>query len=544
MAKKQKNAFDTYLHEQHETPQSEPIPGSAQVANSAGGYAFAVDKWAQLTRFLILGTEGGTYYASERALTKENAGIVQACLAEDGPRTVALIRDISTGGRAPKNTPSIFALAVAAADEQLDTRRAALAAMPQVCRTATHLFQFAGFVKQMRGWGRTLRRAVGQWYTERDNGALAYQLMKYRQRDGWTHTDALRLSHPKPQNEAQDALFKWVTSEALPEWATGEAAPDDDGMRKVWAFEQAKRTESVDDIVRLITDYDLVREAIPTQFLNEAVVWDALLQRMPTGAMLRNLGNMSKVGLLTPLSDAEKLVSDRLQDATRLHRARIHPIGVLSAMIVYGSGQGMRGSGTWIPTDGIRHALEVAFNLSFDAIKPTGKRHLLALDVSGSMNWNYIGGVQGLTPRVASAAMAMVTARAEERYHFTAFSHEMVPVKLKASMSLDDVVKHLSKIPMGGTDAALPMLYALEKKIPVDAFVVYTDSETWFGKIHPKQALDKYRQRMGIASKLIVVGMVANQFTIADPADAGMLDVVGFDTAAPNVMSDFVRGAF
>jgi len=38
-----------------------------------------------------------------------------------------------------------------------------------------------------------------------------------------------------------------------------------------------------------------------------------------------------------------------------------------------------------------------------------------------------------------------------------------------------------------------------------------------------------------------VVGMEANDFTIADPDDAGMLDVVGFDTAAPSVMSDFIR---
>ena len=35
--------------------------------------------------------------------------------------------------------------------------------------------------------------------------------------------------------------------------------------------------------------------------------------------------------------------------------------------------------------------------------------------------------------------------------------------------------------------------------------------------------------------------MEANDFTIADPDDAGMLDVVGFDTAAPSVMSDFIR---
>ena len=85
------------------------------------------------------------------------------------------------------------------------------------------------------------------------------------------------------------------------------------------------------------------------------------------------------------------------------------------------------------------------------------------------------------------------------------------------------------------------MLYAIENDLKFDAFVVYTDSETWAGKIHPVEALRDYRKKMGIPAKLIVVGMEANNFTIADPDDIGMLDVVGFDTTAPSVMSDFIR---
>ena len=37
----------------------------------------------------------------------------------------------------------------------------------------------------------------------------------------------------------------------------------------------------------------------------------------------------------------------------------------------------------------------------------------------------------------------------------------------------------------------------------------------------------------------VVIGMVANKFSIADPADAGRLDVVGFDTAAPSLIPRF-----
>ena len=99
----------------------------------------------------------------------------------------------------------------------------------------------------------------------------------------------------------------------------------------------------------------------------------------------------------------------------------------------------------------------------------------------------------------------------------------------------------MGRIPMGGTDCALPMVWAKKNQVKADVFVVYTDSETWHGPLHPVQALRDYRQALGIPAKLIVVGMVANSFSIADPGDGGMLDVVGFDTATPQLMADFVR---
>ena len=61
------------------------------------------------------------------------------------------------------------------------------------------------------------------------------------------------------------------------------------------------------------------------------------------------------------------------------------------------------------------------------------------------------------------------------------------------------------------------MLWALAKKVLVDTFVIYTDSETWVGSIHPVQALLDYRRKTGIPAKLVVVGMVSNGFSIADP---------------------------
>jgi len=98
----------------------------------------------------------------------------------------------------------------------------------------------------------------------------------------------------------------------------------------------------------------------------------------------------------------------------------------------------------------------------------------------------------------------------------------------------------VAAIPMGGTDCSLPMRWALKQRVAADVFVILTDSETWAGPIHPMQALRQYREKMGLAAKLIVVGMTSNGFSIADPDDSGALDVVGMDSATPNVMNEFV----
>lgn len=539
----------------NKTPQSQPMSGTVQVRNSAGGYVFALDQWDQLKRFLILGSEGGSYYASQRTLTVQNATNLLQCIEADGVRVVNEIVAISKDGRAPKNDPAIFALALCASAGNDETRKLALDVLPQVCRIGTHLFTFAETIKGMRGWGRGLRRAIGTWYTERDARKLAYQLVKYRQRGGWTHRDTLRLAHPTPANATQDAMFKWVTKRDEVEWTKATDIPTEDALAFIWGFEQAQQATDVKTVLKLIADYDLPREAIPTQMLKDPAIWEALLVKMPMNAMIRNLGNMSRNGFLVPHSDAEKTVMERLTNADLLAKARVHPISVLSALRVYRLGYSLRGQSPygyrqarvkkrekWTPTQGVMDALDTAFELAFQHVRPSEKRTLLGLDVSGSMTMGQIAGVAGLTPRDGASAMAMVTARTESDYSMVAFCDEIVPLNISAKMRLDDVIEATHRLPFGRTDCAQPMLYAMKHKLNVDTFVIYTDNETWAGDIHPIEALREYRQKMGIPAKLVVVGMVSNGFTIADPNDGGMLDIVGFDSASPALMTDFARG--
>ena len=559
---------------QRKTPQGEQArPDQRQ--NNAGGFVFAVSNWSRLDRFLVLGADGPTYYVSERQLVRENAKAVEACIAEDGLRTVARIVEVSDAGRAPKNDPAIFALALAASAKDPAVRAAALAALPKVCRIGTHLLHFANDVRHFRGWGPALRKAVSRWYTEKTADSLAYDVAKYQQRDSFAQRDLLRLAHPESPSRAHAATLAWstkgiakigdTTKKKGTEARRGTPALREELPALLLAVEEIHSPDtSVARACVLIRQHRMPHECVPNEMKSKPEVWAALLESMGLTAILRNLGKMSAVGLLRPMSPESELVCQRLSDQRALFKARVHPLAVLIAMRTYASGHGLRGNSTWNAVPRIVDTLDGTFYSSFETIEPTGKRIMLALDVSGSMSAPMSGAP--LSCREASAAMAMVTARTEKQYMVTAFTSGvrgqwdvhygrgngssiggrwggaggLSELTISPRQRLDDIVKTTSALPMGGTDCSLPMIYAYAKNIQVDAFVIYTDSETWAGEVHPYQALREYRQKFNIPAKLVVVGMESNEFSIADPTDAGMMDVVGFDSAAPAVLSDFI----
>jgi 60 kDa SS-A/Ro ribonucleoprotein len=527
------------------TPQSEPLftRSQDQTKNRAGGYVFKLDPWDVLDRFLILGTEGGTYYATERALTRESIHTVLSLISEDGLRVVNRIVEISDSGRAARNTSAIFALAAASVYGNLPTKQAANKSLSKVCRIGTHLFQWAESIKALNGHGPSgagQRRALSHWYTDKSADNLAYDLVKYQQREGWSHRDLLRLCKPgskqvsKLDNNRKDI---YALRSALG-WATGHPLDIESGPGLLACFELAKTATSEKEIANLILTGGLTREMIPTQWLNSPLVWESLLFKMPLTAMIRNLGKMSSIGLLKPLSEAENIVTTQLVDIDLIRKARLHPVAILNAFKVYGSGTGVKGSLTWIPSQSVLSSLEQSFDLSFQTINPIGKRLYISIDGSGSMAYSNCIGLESISCVEGAAAMAMVTARKESRYYISGFDTRLKPLTITKNSSMREIVSQLGY--GGGTDASIPFKHAIKDKLEVDSFVVYTDNETWHGDCHPSVALDQYRQKMGINAKLVVVSMAVNEYSIGDSQDPGTMNVVGFDSAAPSLISDFV----
>jgi 60 kDa SS-A/Ro ribonucleoprotein len=520
-----------------QTDQTQTVPGKNQVQNNAGGFVFQISSMEQLKRFLILGSEGGSYYASEKTMTVDNAKNVIKAVTENGIEAVKLITEISENGRAPKNDSAIFALTLAMTFGDAKTKEVAYDSIVKVCRTGTHLFTLCQYVKDLRGWSRGLRRGISNFYNNRNTEQLAMQLIKYRQRNGWTHKDVLRLAHVKPKNAETNELLNYATCKGIPTVSN-----------LVTAFETAQTlTVSKDDIktaVALITEYKLPWEALPTELLNEKAIWEALIPLMGLTALIRNLGKMTSIGALdSNLDKNTKLVVSRLSDEKLIKESRLHPLTILNTLKIYSSGRGLKGSLVWLPVSSIETALDKAFYTAFDNVETTGKNIYAALDVSGSMSWESakISGMN-IYAREASAAMLMLHIKNEPFVETVAFAGGLTQFTMKPNVSLEQVCNSLSRLPASSTDCSLPMIDAMNRNLDVDCFIVYTDNETYAGKIHPYQALEQYRKKMNKPNaKLIVVGMSATGFSIANPEDKGMLDVVGFDTAAPEVMNMFIR---
>jgi len=510
------------------TKQTSKVAGIKQVKNNAGGYVFAVSPMTQLERFLLLGSEGGTYYVNESKLTVENAQNIVNIIKTDGIAVVEKIVEVSMGGKAPKNDPAIFALALCCTFGNEETKKAAYNSIQMVCRIGTHIFNFCRDIQALRGWSRGLRTGVANYYTNKGDDKLALHIVKYRQRSGFTHKDVLRLCHAKTVSEVKNNILRYAVGREC-----------ESLHPTIQAFEEVQRTDDVDKVIKLVKEHNLPWEALKTEHLRDNKVWSALLPDMPITALVRNLGRMTSNGtLVSPLDVNVKCVIEKLTNVEAIKRSRIHPMNLFVALKTYTNGCGLKGSLTWSPIGAIRGALEDAFYASFDNVEATGQNYYLGLDVSGSMSWGDIAGLP-ITPREASAVMAMVTVRCEKSCEIKGFTGRLLDLDISAKDSLDTVLRKISGLPFGSTDCAQPMLDALAKKLHVDKFVIYTDNDTWCGGIHPFQALERYRNEINPDAKLIVCAMTPGSFSIANPNDTGMIDIAGFDTATPKIISEF-----
>lgn len=529
-----------------------------QVPNSGGGYTFTTAGLEQLRRFLIIGTEGGTFYAGERDLTKQNLDNIVAKIREDGMAVAQEVHNISVTGRAIRQNPTLLVWALCFKYGDLQTRSWVTERTPEVCRTGTMYFQFVNYLASMKSFNRKERAALASFYTSRSATDIAYQAAKYPSRVGYNHRRTVNLSHPKVSAEAQDVLDTICGSK------TPEELEEAIGPNALTGSARTHKAGSPAEVAQLIEDYRLSWEMIPTEMLGNPEIWDKLVPNSGYQALLRNLNRLTINGWLKPTGSNKNWLVQRLTDPQFIAKSRIHPFSIYLAAKQYGLGHGLKGSQVWTPITAILDALDEAFTLSYGNVIPTNLRHLIALDVSGSMWLESMGktNIAGVVAGEAAAVASLITLRTEPDVMIIAFSNadqkqtttwsnmrtgqldSVVPVQLSRKATLSQVTTESQRLSnfMSGTDCALPFTWALAKGYEFDAFTLYTDNETNSRSKHPHVALREYRNKTGINARSLVCAMSSTGFSIADPKDPGMMDAVGLDAALPQMARSFFLG--
>lgn len=504
-----------------------------QVQNYSGAYVYQVTPLEMLRRFLILGSDKNTYYVGERELTQQNIENFKnlALSLNSSIDAVNLIVEVSESGAAPTNNHAVFALAYFGANGDITVRRLVASVMPRVVRTGSDLFTFVEYSQLFRGWGNVLKKAVTKWYMDKSIDRMAFQMVKYQQRNGFSHRDLLRLSHIRPDNDMRSAAF---------EWALGKDVDTTRLPAIMSAYESVKAAKTEQEIVRLIEQYNLTHEFVPRDWHGSKAVWQALLPNLPPGAMLRNLARLTSLGLLRDFDNIQ-IVENTLTNPDRLRKARLHPIEIADVSMLYRRGYGNYDNIRWTPTSRIVSILHDGFYAAFGALEPHNKRIMVALDVSGSMRFSNIGNTS-MTPAAASAIMAMAYVRSEKNVMVTAFTNGIRELDISTYDSLDTVQRKINALNFSATDCSLPMSFAEKNRIGLDAFITFTDNETNVGQ-PPMTTLRSYRQsEIGNPNAVMVVNaMLASSFTIADPDDPYCLDVVGFDSTVPAMIGNLLQ---
>jgi len=529
------NYTKTYL--QKKKTVQDKLPGKDMKKNLAGGYAFKADDFVALQRWLITGSMTNAYYSNSDTMTEEAIDLLQRCINADAVRTSKEIVYASDYGI--KNSTPILAL-VFLSMGNFSAKNEFKNIFNKVVRTASHLYEFISYTKNIRGMGRVIHKAIQGWLKARDTKELEYQFLKYQQRNGWSARDILRLIKPLAKTSEEDLLYAWVVGKRE------KADPINllrNGFERIEAYERLKTDDlSEAEVIEMITKFNLTQEMIPGNVVRTSDVWEALFQRMPVTATMRNLANLTNKGIFNNVSNLDVLENRFSKE--NIKRARLHPLTIANGYATYIRGRGFKGSLVWQPIPRVSDILEDAIENGFDILEPTNSRIFHALDISGSMA-SYSGSGLQLNCRDISGIMALATIRSEKNYFVGGFSHYFVNLpKFTKKTTFNDILRneHLGGLSFGGTNASLAYKYALENNIVVDAFVLWTDNMTWVGD-HPTEALKEYRKYINENAKAIYVTIAPpypDYITLVDPSDKKSYDIVGFSDETPKIIHKII----
>jgi 60 kDa SS-A/Ro ribonucleoprotein len=535
-------------------------------------YKYKVSLKDYIIRILILGSKMPLYNSTQKNLDQDAIIYIKEQIEiGNGIEILNIMSDIYKSGRAPKQDAIFMIHALLCRSDNIDLRLKALEFIKEY-RTISQLYSWKTFHKNnsaTKGFGRAVKRNINRWILSKTPSELAYQFTKYVTRGEWGLVDFLKCCHTKTGTGDErtkdthsatpiDLVLRYAVNgiDKMKDLAEKFNLTEDPVYKYLITIDWAKKCDiNIESNKLLLIDniykYNLTREHMPTLGLKYSEIQTALLVNidktkitMPMTALLRNLANLSRIGVFEDIKILN-LVVEHLQNKNIITLSKIHPVNVLTTWFTYRKGFGKMSKHIWNPISKIVNALEQMFYLSFKNIEPIGKRICFLIDCSGSMGSESL--CEGVTNAEAAALLAMTFARAihvsrvqQSFYLFTSGKNGLMDVSdlIHANATFNDVLSAVQRSDWAATDISKGILEAMKFKRYYDGFVVITDNDVNSG-IKPSIALNQYRNEMKLPAKLAVVATFMTDLSIADPSDNGMMDFCGFDSFCPKLLQEF-----
>lgn len=469
-------------------------------SNQEGYPAYARSSEEQYVRTLVTNTFGNTFYADSQELLKE-ADELHREMAQRNPQFMAKALVFARNEGYMRLQP-LYGLAI------LSSYRPDLFALIflQVVKIPSDLADFLTILNGMgRGeGGRAVKRQINRFLS----GVSEYWAVKYNGRGrGYSLGDAIATAHPKPADLKQQALFRYLRGQE----ANLTLLP------QVHALEQLKQAATEAERLHWIETGKLPHEVVTGAIKPTIAVWEALMEQMPTFALLRNLNTLERAGVLDDRYNMER-VAVRLADPRALAKSKILPFRFATAF-------------RQVKHPVLQDALRDAVELTFANLPNMDGRTAIFLDISGSMNGEYL--------QIGSVFALALYKKTQGNSLFWLFDTEVEDARPSRR---DSILTQAARIhARGGTDTGAPVRKLLAEREKVDQIVIITDEQQNSGSPF-YHALQAYRRKVNPDVKAFIIDIAPYRHAMVPPNERDTFYVYGWSDTVLSYIAQAAKG--
>jgi hypothetical protein len=276
---------------------------------------------------------------------------------------------------------------------------------------------------------RGVADATLRLYTQRN--ALKYDGTTKAVRMG----DVIELTHPRPRDSAQSALFKFLIDKRHNRHNYDNPLLNIiNSSHELLSMSNEDRAKALDENPDLIKNTGTTFEKLSSVSKGmDAQAWESAIPNMGVMALIRNLRNFDQAGIS---SSTVNYVIDKITNPDEVVKARLFPYQVWSA---YKN----------VPSDNWAKVLGETFDLTTKNVPQNLDSSLILVDVSGSMTQS-VSNKSEMSRIEVAAVMAAATRSGTKNTDIVAFGQNNAKLTIPIGTSALSVVKEIFRIASSG----------------------------------------------------------------------------------------------